>query len=114
MAFNGLATSAGSIIPSLVGSFGGFEELGLASQLRGNVGVADDLRAPMVDHLGLLGAGAGLALMAATLSLLRWKGWRGSWRTNERYGLRGFPGATFSPIFTHQKNNRHLPSNLEV
>lgn len=43
MAFNGFATSAGSIIPSLVGSFGGFEELGLASQLRNNVGVADDL-----------------------------------------------------------------------
>lgn len=56
VAFNGLATSAGSIIPSLVGSFGGFEELGLASQLRSNVGVADDLRAPMVNNLGLLGA----------------------------------------------------------
>lgn len=56
MAFNGLATSAGSIIPSLVGSFGGFEELGLASLLRSNVGVADDLRAPMVNDLGLLGA----------------------------------------------------------
>lgn len=31
VAFDGFAASAGSIIPSLVGSFGGFEELGLAS-----------------------------------------------------------------------------------
>lgn len=58
MAFDGFAASAGSIIPSLVGSFGGFEELGLASQLWSNVGVTDDLRAPMVNNLGLWFLGA--------------------------------------------------------
>lgn len=46
MAFSGFATSAGPIIPSasLVGSFGGFDELcTLASKLCRVVVIADDL-----------------------------------------------------------------------
>lgn len=46
MAFSGFATSAGPIISaaSLIGSFGGFEELcTLASGLCRVVGIADDL-----------------------------------------------------------------------
>lgn len=58
MAFSGFAASTGSVIPSLVGSLGRFEELGLTSQLWRDVGVSDDLRAPMVNNLGLWFLGA--------------------------------------------------------
>lgn len=58
MAFSGFATSAGPVVSSPVRSFGGFEELGLASQLWGDIGVTDDLRTPMVNDLGLRFLGA--------------------------------------------------------
>lgn len=61
VAFSGFAASVGPIIPSasLVGSFGGFEELcTLAPGLDGVVGVADDLRAALVNNLGVRLMGA--------------------------------------------------------
>lgn len=64
---SGFATSAAPVIPSasLIGSFGGFEELCTpASRFCRVVAIADGLRAPLVNNLGFwfVGARAALAL----------------------------------------------------